>query len=55
MVANHTSNEVEQSLDIDLAYDVNLAPTILSDEEYCRNHEFGTPFYRNVEREGIAL
>ena len=55
MVANHTSNEVEQSLDIDLAYDVNLAPTILSDEEYRRNHEFGTPFYRNVEREGIAL
>ena len=46
---------VEESLDIDLAYDTNLAPTILSDEEYRRNREFGTPFYRNVERDGIAL
>jgi len=46
---------VEESLDIDLAYDMNLAPTILSDEEYRRNREFGTPFYRNVEKEGIAL
>ena len=40
---------VEESLDIDLAYDMNLAPTILSDEEYRQNREHGTPFYRNVE------
>jgi predicted nucleotidyltransferase len=46
---------VEESLDIDLAYDMNLAPTILSDEEYRQNREFGTPFYRNVEKEGIVL
>jgi len=46
---------VEESLNIDLVYDVNLAPTILSDEEYRRNREYGTPFYRNVEKEGIAL
>lgn len=46
---------VEESLEIDIAYDTNLAPTILSDEEYRQNREFGTPFYRNVEREGIAI
>jgi predicted nucleotidyltransferase len=46
---------VEESLDIDLAYDMNLAPTILSDEEYRQNREHGTSFYRNVEKEGIAL
>ena len=46
---------VEESLNIDLAYDINLAPTILSDEEYRQNREHGTPFYRNVEEEGIAL
>jgi predicted nucleotidyltransferase len=46
---------VEESLDVDLTYDVNLAPTILSDEEYRRNRGFGTPFCRNVEREGITL
>lgn len=46
---------VEESLNIDLVYDVNLAPTILSEEEYRRNREYGTPFYRNVEKEGIAL
>ena len=46
---------VEESLDIDLAYDMNLAPTILSDEEYCRNREFRTSFYRNVEKFGPML
>ena len=46
---------VEESLDIDLAYDMNLAPTILSDKEYRRSREYGTHFYRNVEKEGIAL
>ena len=34
---------VEESLDIDLAYNMNLAPTILSDEEYRQNREYGTP------------
>ena len=46
---------VEESLDIDLAYDTNLAPTILSVQEYRQYREYGTPFYRNVEREGVSL
>ena len=46
---------VEESLDIDLAYDTNLAPTILTAYEYQRNRDYGTPFYHNVEREGVCL
>ncbi len=46
---------VEESLDVDLAYDTNLAPTILSAQEYQQNQEYGTPFYRNIEREGVSL
>ena len=46
---------VEESLEIDLAYDTNLAATILSAQEYRQNREYGTPFYRNVEKEGVAL
>jgi predicted nucleotidyltransferase len=39
---------VEESLEVDLAYETNLAPTILSADEYQQNQEYGTPFYRNV-------
>jgi predicted nucleotidyltransferase len=46
---------VEESLEVDLTYGINLAPTILSAEEYRQNRECGTPFYHNVEREGVAL
>lgn len=46
---------VEESLEVDLACDMNLAPTILTSEEYRQNQEYGTPFYRNVEREGVPL
>jgi uncharacterized protein len=46
---------VEESLDIDLACDTNLAPTILSAQEYRQNRECGTPFYRDIEREGVSL
>jgi predicted nucleotidyltransferase len=46
---------VEESLDIDLAYGTNLAPTILNASEYEQNREYATPFYRNIEREGMAL
>ena len=46
---------VEESLEVDLAYEINLAPTILSADEYQRNREYGTPFYRNVERESVSL
>lgn len=46
---------VEESLEVDLAYGINLAPTILSAAEYQQNQEYGTPFYRNVEREGVPL
>ena len=46
---------VQAALDADLAYGVNLAPTIVTQAEYDRNREYRTPFYRNVEREGIAL
>lgn len=46
---------VEESLEVDLACDVNLAPTILTANEYRQNQDYGTPFYRNVEREGVSL
>jgi predicted nucleotidyltransferase len=46
---------VEESLEVDLAYDTNLAPTILSADEYRQNKQYGTPFYHNVEREGVSL
>ena len=46
---------VEEALETDLVYDTNLAPTILSAEEYQQNREYQTPFYRNVERESLPL
>jgi predicted nucleotidyltransferase len=46
---------VEVALDIDLAYDTNLATAILTTAEYDLNREYGTPFYRNVETEGRPL
>ena len=46
---------VEAALDVDLAYDTNLAATILTITEYDLNRECRTPFYRNVEAEGRAL
>lgn len=46
---------VEESLEVDLAYGTNLAPVILSAEEYEQNRKYGTPFYRNVERESLSL
>ena len=46
---------VAESLEIDLAYDTNLAPTILSVEEYQQNRDCCTPFYHNVERESVSL
>jgi len=46
---------VEIALDVDLAYDTNVAPTILTTAEYDLNREYGTPFYRNVETEGRPL
>lgn len=46
---------VEESLEVDLTYETNLAPTILSAEEYRQNRERQTPFYCNVERESLLL
>jgi predicted nucleotidyltransferase len=46
---------ITEALEIDLAYDTNLAPTILSVEEYQQNRDYSTPFYRNVERESLPL
>ena len=46
---------VEESLEVDLTYGTNLAPTILTADEYRQNEKYGTPFYRNVEREGVSL
>jgi hypothetical protein len=34
---------------------VNLSPTILSAAEYQQNKDIQTPFYRNVEQEGLSL
>jgi predicted nucleotidyltransferase len=46
---------VEAALDADLAYDTNVAPTILTISEYDKNREYRTPFYRNVEAEARVL
>jgi len=46
---------VEAALDIDLAFETNIAPTIVSAEEYEQNRRYNTPFYSNVERESLPL
>lgn len=46
---------VEAALDVDLAYGTNVSPTILTVQEYDRNRYCGTPFYRNVEQDAVAL
>jgi predicted nucleotidyltransferase len=46
---------VEESLEVDLAYDTNLAPTILTVAEYDLNRQYRTPFFRNVEAEARTL
>jgi predicted nucleotidyltransferase len=46
---------VEEALEVDLVYDTNLAPTILSAKEYQQDREYRTPFYLNVKRESISL
>lgn len=46
---------IEESLEVDLTYETNLAPTILSAEEYRQNREYQTPFYCNVERDSLPL
>jgi len=46
---------VEVALDADLAYGTNLAPMILTVDEYNKNRQIGSPFYRNVERDAVAL
>jgi predicted nucleotidyltransferase len=46
---------VEAALEADLAYDTNIAPTILTTSEYDENREYLTPFYRSVEAEGRTL
>jgi predicted nucleotidyltransferase len=46
---------VEAALDVDLAYGTNVAPTILTADEYDKNRVCGTPFYRNVEQDAVAL
>lgn len=46
---------VAEALEVDLAYDTNLAPTILSVGEYRQNKEYQTPFYHNVERDSLPL
>src|SRR5205809_136992 len=35
---------VAEALEVDLAYNINLAPTILSVKEYQQNREYQTPF-----------
>ena len=46
---------IEVALDCDLAYGTNLAPTILTAQEYDKNRRHETPFYRNVERDAVSL
>jgi predicted nucleotidyltransferase len=46
---------VEESLEVDLGYGTNLAPTIFSADEYRQNEECQTPFYQNLQRESVSL
>jgi len=46
---------VEAALDVDLAHDTNLAPTVLSVAEFEASRECRTPFYGNVETESVAF
>ena len=46
---------IEAALDVDLEYDTEIAPTILTVAEYDRNRALATPFFRNVEHDAIPL
>ena len=46
---------VDAALDVDLAFDTNVAPTILTAAEFDLHRQCGAPFYRNVEAEGCPL
>ena len=42
-------------LEIDLEYDPKISLVILSEYEYQRNTEMGSPFIDGIEREGVPI
>lgn len=46
---------VDAQVESSLKYDANLSPVIFSEEEFLKNKEMGSPFVKNIEREGILL
>jgi len=42
-------------LDIDLEYDPRISLLILSEYEYQRNAEMGSPFIAGIERDGVSI
>lgn len=41
--------------ELEFKYDVPISPTIYTEKEYDINRKMGSPFIKNVEREGIVL
>jgi predicted nucleotidyltransferase len=46
---------VDAQVDYLLEYDANLSPVIFSEAEYQKNTAMGSPFFKNIEREGLPL
>jgi len=44
---------VDAQVDYLLEYDANLSPVIFSEAEYNKNTAMGSPFFKNIEREGL--
>ena len=46
---------VDVQVDSLLKYNANLSPVVFSEDEYRKNREMGSPFFKNIERESISL
>ncbi len=46
---------VDAQVDCLLEYNANISPVVFSENEYKKNKELGSPFFRNIEQEGTVL
>ena len=52
----HICNEIYKiATDIQLSNDVCISPKVLSRKDYTRNRDIGTPFVKNIIKEGVSV